>query len=139
LILPAGVTTAASANDPVFCFAVASNSNRLFDLGADSGYGCPQSFPQGLEGSAVLAPRGGAGGGSWGMARGYWLEFLIPLRATQPQFGSSLRWRVNPDLGVVGYPSAVLQVNNEVIFRSAMEDKQLTLDICGITPRPLGC
>jgi hypothetical protein len=139
LMLPNGVVPATSINDPAFCFMVASNGNRLFDLGADNGYGCPQSFPQGLEGLAVLAPRGGAGSGLWGMARGYWLEFLIPLRATQPQNFSNLRWRVNPDVGVVAYPSVPLQVNNEVIFRNAMEDQLLTLDVCTITPPTVGC
>lgn len=141
LILPPGVTTATSANDPAFCFMVTGTSNQLIDLGSDSGYGCPQSYPQGLEGRAVIAPRGGLGGsGAWGMARGFWLEFLIPLRATQPQSGNTnITWRVNPDVGVVGYPRVPLFVNNEVIFRSAMEDKLLTLDICTISPTPAGC
>ena len=140
LLLPAGVVPANSAADPAFCFAVSGTSNRLFDLGNDPGYGCPQTYPQGLEGLAVRAPRGGIGGGAWGMARGFWLELLIPLRATQPQFGATnIIWRVNPDLGVVGYPKVPLFVTGDVIFRTANEDNVLTLDICGVNPRPQGC
>jgi hypothetical protein len=140
LLLPAGVEPANSVENPAFCFAVSGVSNRLFDLGADAGYGCPQAYPQGLEGLAVRAPRGGIGGGAWGMGRGFWLELLIPLRATQPQFGATnITWRVNPDIGVVGYPKVPLFVTNDVIFRTANEDNVLTLDICGVTPRPQGC
>lgn len=140
LLLPAGVETANSAENPAFCFAVSGVSNRLFDLGADSGYGCPQTYAQGLEGLAVRAPNGGIGGGAWGMGRGFWLELLIPLRATQPQFGNTnITWRVNPDLGVVGYPKVPLLVNSDVIFRSENENNVLMLDICGVTPTPIGC
>jgi hypothetical protein len=141
LLLPAGMTPANSVANPAFCFAVSGVSNQLFDLGSDAGYGCPQSYPQGLQGLAVIPPHGGIGGsGAWGMARGFWLELLIPLQASQPQPGSnSIAWRVNPDIGVVGYPSVPVLVNNDVIFRSQNEDNQLTLDICGISPTPAGC
>ena len=115
--------------------------NQLYDLGNDAGYGCPQAYPQGLQGLAVVPPHGGVGGsGAWGMARGFWLELLIPLQASQAQSGNnSIAWRVNPDIGVVGYPSVPVLVNNDVIFRTTMEDNQLTLDICTITPTPTGC
>jgi hypothetical protein len=141
LLLPAGVAPANSVENPAFCFAVSGVSNQLFDLGNDSGYGCPQSYGQGLQGLAVIPPHGGIGGsGAWGMARGFWLELLIPLRATQPQSGAnSIAWRVNPDIGVVGYPAVPVLVNNDVIFRTTMEDNQLTLDICTVSPTPTGC
>jgi hypothetical protein len=141
LLLPAGVAPANSSANPAFCFAVSGVSNQLFDLSTDSGYGCPQTYPQGLQGLAVIPPLGGVGGsGAWGMARGFWLELLIPLRATLPQSGTqSIAWRVNPDLGVVGYPSVPVWVNDDVVFRSEMEDNQLTLEVCGITPTPIGC
>ncbi|MEO6688602.1 MAG: hypothetical protein ABIS07_11165 [Dokdonella sp.] len=141
LLLPAGIAPANSAANPAFCFAVSGVSNQLFDLGNDAGYGCPQTYSQGLQGLAVIPPHGGIGGsGAWGMARGFWLELLIPLQATQPQSGSnSIAWRVNPDIGVVGYPAVAAFVNNDVIFRTANEDNQLTLDICTITPTPNGC
>lgn len=146
LILPPGVQTATSANDPAFCFAVlpASQSNpapRLHNLGLDPDYGCPQFFPPGLEGLRISAPNGGFGGGSWGMHRGFFLEILIPLVSTIPHPGTHpVRFRVNPDVGVVGYPATpVLLVNNDVIFRSSQEDVLLTLDVCGTTPTPLGC
>ncbi|WP_300616079.1 hypothetical protein [Dokdonella sp.] len=140
LLLPAGVETANSEANPAFCFAVSGTNNRLFDLGNDSGYGCPQAYAQGLEGLAVRAPRGGIGGGAWGLGQGFWLELLVPLRATQVQFGDkNITWRVNPDLGVVGYPKVPLLVNGDVIFRDPMEGNVLMLDICGITPTPIGC
>lgn len=145
LLLPPGVQTAASAANPAFCFAVLPPSqsvpfSRLHNLGLDPDYGCPQVFPQGLEGLFVLAPNGGIGGGAWGMHRGFWLEILIPLVATQPQAGNqSIRFRVNPDIGVVGYPSVPLFVNNDVVFRDSLENNQLSLDVCTVSPTPSGC
>ena len=144
LMLPAGVQPAASAADPAFCFArVPPTQQRpyplLINLGNDSGYGCPQVFPLGLEGLRITPPLGGLGGG-WGMAAGFYLELLVPLRASVPQPGSnSIRFRVNPDIGVVGYPSVALFVNNDVLFRSPFEDNQVTLDICTISPPASGC
>ena len=144
LMLPPGVQPAASAADPAFCFArVPATQQRpfplLINLGNDSGYGCPQVFPSGLEGLRITPPLGGLGGGG-GMAAGFYLELLVPLRASVPQPGSnSIRYRVNPDIGVVGYPSVALLVNNDVLFRAPFEDNQLTLDICGISPPASGC
>lgn len=140
LLLPSGVQPAPSVQNPAFCFAISGVSYKLINLGSDPGYGCPQSYTTGLQGLAVRAPLGGVGGGAWGMARGFWLELLIPLRATQAQVGNnSIVWRVNPDLGVVGYPQVPLFVTSDVIFRSAMEDNLLTLDICTLVPTPQGC
>ncbi len=144
LMLPAGIVTAASSADPAFCFArTPPNPQRpfplLINLGSDIGYGCPQSFSQGLEGLRVSPPQGGAGGG-WGMAAGFFLELLIPLRATTVQPGNtSIRFRVNPDVGVVAYPSVPVLVNNDVVFRAPFEDNLLTLDICTVTPTASGC
>jgi len=144
LILPAGIGIAASAADPAFCFArTPPNRQRpfplLINLGTDVAYGCPQVFPQGVEGVRVSPPQGGAGGG-WGMAAGFYLELLIPLRATTAQPGNtSIRFRINPDIGVVGYPSVPVLVNNDVLFRTPFEDNQLTLDICTVTPTASGC
>ena len=74
------------------------------------------------------------------MAAGFFLELLVPLRATSVQPGStSIRFRVNPDVGVVGYPSVPLLVNNDVLFRTPFEDNLLTLDICTVTPIASGC
>jgi hypothetical protein len=145
LLLPAGVQPANSAGNPAFCFArLPPTAQRPFtalvNLGADPAYGCPQVFPPGLEGLRVSAPLGGIGGGAWGMARGVWLEFLIPLVASQPQAGNNpIRFRVNPDIGVVGYVQVPLLVNSDVLFRTSLEDNQLILDICTVTPIPQGC
>jgi hypothetical protein len=144
LLLPAGVSTATSASNPAFCFASTPANQQhpfplLIDLGSDPGYGCPQGYAQGLEGLRVSPPAGGAGGG-WGMAAGFLLELLIPLRADATQPGNtSIGFRVNPDIGVVGYPSVPLLVNDDVIFRTPMEDNRLTLDICLFTPVASGC
>lgn len=145
LLLPAGVTTAISANNPVFCYArtppnVNHNYYLLIDLGSDSGYGCPQAFSQGIQGLAIRAPNGGAGGGSWGMAAGFYLEFMVPLKSSVAQNGANqIYFRVNPDIGVVGYTNQALHVNSDTIFRSTIEDMSLTLDICGISPTAQGC
>ena len=144
LLLPAGVGMAASADNPVFCFArLPPTSTRpfalLIDFANEPDYGCPQAFGLGIEGLRISPPLGGAGGG-WGMHRGFFIELLVPLRASSAQAGNTaIRFRVNPDIGVVNYPSVGLQVNNEVIFRSAMEDDLLTLDVCTVTPAASGC
>lgn len=141
LILPPGIEIANSAADPVFCFSILPNPNRLHNLDTDPDYGCPTSFPLGLEGYAVRPLRGGLGNsGAWGMHMGFWLEILIPLRATQVHLGTDkITWRVNPDIGVVGYPQVPAFANGDVIFRSAMEDTLLNLDLCTLNPPPQGC
>ena len=146
VLLPAGVSPAISADNPLFCFArtppggTHPSSYLLINLANDAGYGCPQTLPQGLQGLALYAPNGGAGGGSWGMAAGFWLEFMVPLRASAPQYGSnSIYFRVNPDIAVVGYTDVPLYVNDDVIFRTPMEDQLLSLDLCSITPIAQGC
>jgi hypothetical protein len=140
LLLPTGVSIATSAENPAFCFARVPNGPRLINLGTDAGYGCPQTFPQGLEGRRIVAPNGGIGGGAWGMAWGFWLEFLIPLQTSVAHNGTeSIRFRVNPDIGVVGYPSVPFFATSDVIFRTSIEDNSLTLDLCSLTPIAIGC
>lgn len=145
VLLPAGVTIATSAANPAFCFARVPpnqqhNDYRLYNLANDGAYGCPQTFPQGLEGLAIRAPNGGVGGGAWGMAAGFWLEILIPLRSAVAQNGANqIYFRVNPDIAVVGYTNIPLFVNADTIFRAAMEDNNLTLDLCSLGPVATGC
>jgi hypothetical protein len=146
LLLPAGVTTAMSADNPAFCFARTPpnanhpNNHLLINLGTDPNYGCPQVLAQGVQGLAIRAPNGGAGGGSWGMAAGFWLEFMLPLKSSIAQNGSNqIYFRINPDIGVVGYTNVPLYVNSDTIFRASMEDLSLTLDICTLTPTAQGC
>ncbi len=135
IMLPPGVSLAISAGNPVFCFA-RGPSGQFYDLSTDSGYGCPQTLTQGLEGSlALIPPRGGLvingqKSYAWGMAQGTWLEFMVPLQSTTVQAGNdNLMFRVNPDIGVVGYPGIPLLVNGDVIFRTAIEDNVLRLSI----------
>jgi hypothetical protein len=135
IILPAGLQLAVSANNPAFCFARTANGT-LYDLSQDSGYGCPQTFSNGLDNSfSLIPPRGGLvingqKSYAWGMAQGFWLEFLVPVTSTVAQASNnSIAWRVNPDIGVVGYPNVPVVVNNDVLFRTSNEDNQLNLDI----------
>ena len=136
ILLPAGVAPAISTANPVFCFArVPPNNNhndyKLYDLRYDSSYGCPTSLPLGLQGLAIRAPLNTAAGGAWAMFQGSWLEIMVPLRSTFAQNGTNqIYFRVNPDIGVVGYTNVPLYVNSDTIFRSPMEDNNLTLDLC---------
>ena len=144
VLLPAGVSPAISAANPLFCFArVPPNSAHgylLYDLANDAGYGCPQSLSQGLEGLALRAPYNSAGGGAWGMFQGAYLEFLVPLTSSVAQNGANqIYFRVNPDIAVVGYTNVPLVVNADTIFRTPMEDQSLTLDLCSLTPVAQGC
>jgi hypothetical protein len=140
LLLPNGITPAISTDNPAFCFARVPNGPRLINLGNDSGYGCPQQLGQGLEGYAIRAPRNTAEGGAWRSAQGIWLEFLIPVVSSVPQAGDQqIRYRVNPDIGVVGYPSVPVIVNNDVVFRTSNEGNVLSLDVCSLTPVAQGC
>ena len=139
LLLPNGVTPAISAENPAFCFARVPNGPRLINLGNDSGYGCPQQLTQGLEGWAFRAPRNTADGGAWRSGQGFWLEFLVPVASSTIQNATEIRWRVNPDVGVVGYPSVPIFVNNDVLFRTSSEGNMLSLDICSLTPIAQGC
>ena len=92
------------------------------------------------ESRSPVGPTAAADGGSWGMAVGFYLEFLVPLKASLPQNGAhSIVFRVNPDIGVVGYPDVCAQVNADVIFGTPFEDQQLTLAICTIPPIAQGC
>ena len=147
LLLPAGVSTAISANNPLFCFARVPPNNQhnysiVYNLAIDPGYGCPQTLYQGFQGLAILAPNGGSGGGSWGMFAGSWLEFLVPVKSTVAQNGSNHAYfRINPDIAVVGYTDQPLIVSSDTIFRAPMEDISLTVDLCSpdLGPIPAGC
>lgn len=142
LLLPPGVAPAISSYTPVFCLMIDPITNSLIDLATDPGYGCPQVLPPGLEGHALIPPLGGIGGsGAWGMHFGFWLELMVPLRAAAPQPGNgAIAWRVNPDVGVIGYPQVSLYVTGEVIFRDGLETGLLLIDSCGaVQPLPSGC
>lgn len=146
LFLPAGVAPAISAANPLFCFAYlppnSSHSNAILDnLGTDPGYGCPQTLTAVAGGGlALYAPVGYMNSHAWATDTGFWLEFLVPLKATAAQNGTNqITFGVNPQLGVFGYPSVNLFVDGDVIFRSPFEDQNLTLDICTVSPIATGC
>lgn len=138
IALPAGVQFATSTANPAFCFARSSQGPTLYNLGTDPAYGCPQSFPVSANGRRVAPPNSGSG--AWRMAFGFWIEILIPLTATSPQSGANpIVWTVNPAIGQFGQVSVGPQINNDVIFRSAHEDQNLTLALCTVTPIAAGC
>ncbi|WP_257386336.1 hypothetical protein [Tahibacter caeni] len=139
MLLPPGVTPAISAENPAFCFARVPNGPRLINLANDSGYGCPQQLSQGLEGWAIRAPLNTQAGGAWLSFQGVWHEFLIPVVSDRIQNGTKLRFKVNPDIGVNGYPEALLFVNSDVLFRTSGEGNVLSLDVCTLTPIAQGC
>lgn len=139
LLLPEGVQTAISANDPVFCLGINPN-NVLFNYANDNAYGCPQALTQGLEGLRVAAPRGGAGGGGWGMRQGSWIEIFVPVRSSVAQFGDrKIRWRVNPAIAVAGYLETPVFVDDDVIFRNSLDGMVLPVELCTGTQPPQGC
>ena len=117
------------------------NYYLLIDLGSDSGYGCPQAFAAGQSsGLAIRAPNNSAGGGAPGHGCRVLTEF--PEKAVEIRWqngANQIYFRVNPDIGVVGYTNVALYVNSDTIFRSPMEDLSLTLDVCTVTPIAQGC
>jgi hypothetical protein len=141
IALPAGVQFATSAANPAFCFARSSQGPTLYNLGADPAYGCPQTFPVSANGRRVSPPNGGIGNsGAWGMAQGFWLELLIPLSATAPQSGANpITWTINPAIGQFGQVGVGPQINNDVLFRTSLEDQMLRLTLCTLTPIAAGC
>ena len=139
LILPPGIQPAISTIDPVFCFGVTPN-NVLFNYANEPTYGCPQTLPQGQEGLAVRAPRGGAGGGGWAMRQGSWIEIFVPLKSSVPYIGDQkIRWRLNPAIAVVGYLETPVFVDDDVIFRTSLDDMVLPVELCSGSQRPQGC
>ncbi|HSX60442.1 MAG TPA: hypothetical protein VLF18_09615 [Tahibacter sp.] len=141
IALPAGVQFATSAANPAFCFARSPQGPTLYNLGNDPAYGCPQTFPVSANGRRVAPPNGGIGNsGAWGMHQGFWLELLIPLTATTPQNGTNqIVWTINPAIGQFGQVGVGPQINNDVLFRTPMEDQSLTLTLCTLTPVANGC
>ncbi len=138
IALPVGVQIATSAANPAFCFARGSQGPTLYNLGTDPAYGCPQSFPLSANGRRVAPPNSSSG--TWRMAFGFWIEILIPLTATAPQSGANpIVWTINPAIGQFGQVSVGPQINNDVIFRSPLEDQNLTLALCTVTPVAAGC
>lgn len=140
IALPAGVQFATSAANPAFCFARSPQGPTLYNLGADPAYGCPQNYPLSANGYRIAAPNGGIGAGLWGMAQGFWLELLIPLRATTAQSGANpIVWTINPAIGQFGQVGVGPQINSDVLFRTSLEDQSLTLTLCTLTPVATGC
>ena len=67
------------------------------------------------------------------IATGTFLELMIPLRSTTPLTAQTLQFRVNPDLGVFGYPQVGVYVTGDVVFRNDLEYDQIVPDVCTIS------
>jgi hypothetical protein len=77
--------------------------------------------------------------GVWTIPQWSWMEFLVPLRSVASEGAFNNLWaRINPELGVVAYPSTTAFVKSEIIFRDGMEGMTLYLDLCTI-PHTLYC
>jgi hypothetical protein len=141
IALPAGVQFAVSPDNPTFCFSRTPGGPTLINLGNDPDYGCPQNFPVSANGRRVAPPNGGLGNsGAWGMHQGFWLELLIPLKATTAQSGANqIVWTINPAIAQFGQVGVGPQINNDVVFRTPMEGQFLTLTLCTLTPIANGC
>jgi hypothetical protein len=130
ILPPANTAFAISADNPVFC--ALRNQGGQVTVYYRQNQGCPQAPSQGVEGYAFWAYSGSTAE-PWIIATGTYLELMIPLRSTSVLNGSNLTFRINPDLGVVGYTSVGTYVNADVIFRSDMEDDLIEPDICTIS------
>jgi len=131
ILPPANTTFAISADYPVFC-ALYSPGQNLTTIYYRQNQGCPQAPTSGFEGYSFPAYNGAASQ-PWLIASYAYLELLIPLRSTAPLNGQNLRFRVNPDIGVVGYADVGVLVNGDVVFRDDMDGITLIPDLCTIT------
>jgi len=127
ILLPPSTTFAIDADNPVFC-ALRDHSNQV-TVYYRQNQGCPQAPSTGVEGYAFWAYSGSTAE-PWIIATGTWLELMIPLRTSAVLNGSNTTFRINPDLGVVGYAAVGTYVNHDVIFRDDMENDGLVPDIC---------
>lgn len=69
----------------------------------------------------------------WPIAWRTWFELMVPLRTSAVITAQTLRFRINPDLGVVGYADVGVYVNGDDLFRTGFEGDVLSVDICGIS------
>lgn len=132
ILPPANTAFAIDADFPVFC-ALYSPSQNLTTVYYRQNQGCPQAPSQGAEGYAFWAYNGAQQAQPWLIASYAYLELLIPMRSSAPLNSNNLRFRVNPDIGVVGYADAGVLVNNDVVFRDDLDGITLIPDLCTIS------
>lgn len=129
VLLPPSTTFAISSANPVFC-AVRNNANQV-TVYYRQNQGCPQAPSTGLEGYAFWA-YSGSQAQPWPIAFGTFLELMIPLRSSAPLTAQTLRFRINPDVGVVGYVDVGTYVTHDELFRSDFDNDTIVPDICAI-------
>ena len=135
ILPPANTVFAISAADPVYC--AFRNSSSQVSIYYRQDQGCPQAPLTGLEGYAFPAYSNGQAQ-PWPIAAYTYFELMIPLRSSTALNGQTLRFRVNPDVGVVGYADVGVFVQADTIFRTDFADDALYPDICSI-PGTVSC
>jgi len=130
VLRPSNTTYAIDADNPVFC--AIRNAAQQVSIYYKQSQGCPQAPSQGLEGDAFWAYSGSTPQ-AWPISTGTFLELMIPMRSTTALTAQTLRFRINPDVSVVGYADVGVYVSNAVVFRSDFENDGIVPDVCTIS------
>jgi len=132
ILRPPNTVYAIDADNPVFC--AIRNQSQQVHIYYRQNQGCPQAPGPGgdADGDAFWA-YDGVTPQAWIIATGTFLELMIPLRSTTPLTAQTLQFRVNPDLGVFGYPQVGVYVTGDVVFRNDLEYDQIVPDVCTIS------
>lgn len=128
---PPNTAYAIDTNNPVFC-AIRNASNQV-NIYYRQDQGCPQAPSTGdADGDAFWAYSGSTPQ-AWPISTGTYLELMIPLRSNAPLTAQTLRFRINPDLGVYGYAQVLVNVPGEILFRTDFENDVIVPDVCLIS------
>jgi len=128
---PSNTTFAIDVDNPVYC--AIRNLAQQVKVYNRQDQACPQ-FPTSTgDGYYIFPFYNGNTPQPWLIATGTYVELMIPLRSSTGLVGSAMTFRINPDLGVYGYPAVGVQVFGDVIFRADLEFDLITPDICGIS------
>jgi hypothetical protein len=131
---PPNTQLAVSADDPLFCFwrdhyswSNGQSYGNLYNMASSCNQNPPWIANKGYSLHAINPTQ------VWWIPQYDWMEFLIPLRSTATEGASNnLYARINPELGVVAYPSTTAFVTREIIFRDGFDGMTVFLDLCTI-------
>ena len=130
--LPPSTAFAISTDNPVFCaFRTAAGAVTVYYR---QDQGCPQAPTAGGEQGYYDFPAyNGSSAQPWPIAWQTFFELMIPLHTSAILNGSNTTFRINPDIGVVGYAAVGTYVSSDTIFRDDMENDAIVPDICTIS------
>ena len=129
IALPPNTAFAISADNPVFC--AFRNTSKQVKVSYTQAQGCPQAPTAGAQvGYYDFPAYSGATPVPWPISWGTYFELMIPLVSSTPLTAQSLTFRINPDLGVLGYPTEGVFVSSDYIFRTDLENDAVYPDIC---------